>query len=266
MSVPFRDRRIGVVVLAGGRLEASLAPIVEVKHKAWLPLGNSMLVERVLNGLEPCPGLAQTVLVAEAADVPEQVRSRVAHIAPPGNNILDSLASGVAALSPACDLVLAVPCDMPFLRPESVEGFLRLCESRPAAVWYSYIRKECSEARYPGLRHTWVRIAEGTFCGGGLVLMETACLGKARSFMTRLTDLRKNPLGLASLLGWGFLWRLLRHTLTVAEAEARVSHLLGTQARGIETPYADVGFNVDAPDELKTAQALVRGEQAVTAG
>jgi molybdopterin-guanine dinucleotide biosynthesis protein A len=264
MARAFGGRRIGVVVLAGGTLEASLVPYVVARHKAWIKLGERMLIERVLDGLEPCAELERRVLVAEAAQVPDAVRARVKAVAPPGKGILDSLASGVEHLGPGYDLILAVPCDMPFLEPASVQGFLALCESRPGDVWYSYIRKECSEARYPGLRHTWVKLADGTFCGGGLVLFEASSLVKARSFMARLTELRKQPFRLASLLGLGFLWKLVRGKLAVADAEARATELLGIRARGIEAPYADVGFNVDAPEELLMAQCLVAGDPALS--
>ena len=257
MAEVFAGQRVGVVVLAGGKLEESLAPLVDVKHKAWLRLGGKMMVERVLDSLEPVGELCCRVLVAPAEDVPEAVRARVDAVATPGRGILDSLESGIEALPRDCDLILAVPCDVPFMEPDSVRGFLRLCEQKPGSVWYSFIRKDVSEARYPGLRHTWVPLADAFYCGGSLVMFRAGAVAKARELMHRITEARKSPWILVRMLGWSFIWRFLRRKLTVAEVEARLSALLGLQGRGVETPYADVGYNVDAPDEWKMAQRLV---------
>lgn len=253
--------RVGAVVLAGGNLEASLAEIVSVKHKAWLPLGGRLLVERVLDALDGCGRITRRVLVAVDEDVPEAVRQRVAGVAAPGATLLDSLESGVSRLQSEVDAVLAIPCDMPFLEPASLDDYLDRCERHLGDVWYSFVRREVSEARYPGLRHTWVRMADGTFCGGGLVMFRPPMIPRARTLLKQLAEARKYPWKLASLLGPKIIFKLLLRRLSVAEAEERMSLLLRGRAVAVESPCADVGFNVDAPEELDTARQLV-GETA----
>ena len=251
--------RVAAIVLAGGALEEKLGQVVRVKHKAWIPLGGRLMVERVLDALEGCPRIGERVLVAQDEDVPPSVRRRVLDVAPPGDCMPDSFAAGVARLRSTHQTILAIPCDMPFLEPASIEDFLDRCATRPADIWYSFVRRETSEARYPGLRHTWVSTREGTFCGGGLVLFRPHMIDRARSFLAQLAEARKRPWRLASLLGPKIIFKMLLRTISIAEVEERVSLLLGGTAVGIESPCPDVGFNVDAPEELATARMLVGG-------
>lgn len=252
------SKQVNAVVLAGGSLEESLRPIVPlVKHKAWIPIGGRLMVERVLDALDGCRShIAQRILVARADEVPEAVRARVDAIAEPGPTMLASLENGVSAASRNDLSILGIPCDMCFLEPRSIEDFLDRCHKRPAEVYYSYVRFETSEARYPGLRHTWVKLRDGTFCGGGLALLTPSAVTRARAFVESLTLARKRPWKLASVLGPKIIFKFLLGRLTVQDAEERMSLLMRARTVGIESPCADVGFNVDAPEELATAQRL----------
>jgi len=245
------------VVLAGGSLEERLAQVVAVKHKAWIPLGGRLMVERVLDALDGCPRITGRVLVANDADVPPDVRRRVRAVAKPGQGMLESVESGLRAFEEVPDRLLVIPCDMPFLEPASIDDFLDQCEGRPGEVWYSFVRRETSEARYPGLRHTWVRMKEGTFCGGGLVMFTPPMIDKARALLASLASARKRPWQLASLLGPKIITKLILRMLSVEEAEERMSLLMMGRAVAIESPCPDVGFNVDEPEELHTARQLV---------
>ena len=252
------SKLVTAVVLAGGSLEESLRTVVPlVKHKAWIPLGGRLMAERVLDALDGCrERIAQRVLVTRAEDVPDAVRARVDRIVEPGPTLLQSLENGVNAASRQDIPILGIPCDMCFLEPSSIEDFLDRCDRRPAEVHYSYVRFETSEARYPGLRHTWVKMADGTFCGGGLALLTPSAVTRARAFVENLTLARKTPWKLASVLGPKIIFKLLLGRLTVADAEERMTLLMQAKTVGIESPCPDVGFNVDAPEELATARRL----------
>ncbi len=249
---------VTAVVLAGGTLEESLQQVVPpVKHKAWIPLGGRLLVERVLNALHGSSRIAERVLVASPADVPARVRALVDTVAEPGPSPLLSLESGLQKLSRDDLPVLVIPCDMCFLEPLSIEDFLDRCARRSADLYYSYVRRETSEARYPGLRHTWVKLREGTFCGGGLMLCRPQSIQRARAFLDSLTQERKRPWQLARLLGPKIILKWVFGQLSIADLEERTSLHLRVRAVGIESPHPDVGFNVDAPEELATALSLV---------
>ena len=249
---------VNAIVLAGGSLEECLRPVVPlVKHKAWIPLGGRLMVERVLDALDGCRSrIGQRVLVARKEDVPPAILARVDRVAEPGSTLIQSVENGMRAVVDSSAPLLAIPCDMCFLEPGSIVDFLDRCVKRPAEVHYSYVRRETSESRYPGLRHTWVKMREGTFCGGGLFLLTSESVTRAQAFIDRMTVARKRPWKLAGILGPKIIFKLLLGMLSVRDAEERMSLLMQAETVGIESPCPDVGFNVDAPEELATARRL----------
>ena len=64
---------------------------------------------------------------------------------------------------------------------------------------------------------------------------------------------RKNPLALAGLIGLGALVKFVLGVITIRELEERVSRILGVTARALITNHAEIGFDVDKPEDLETA-------------
>ena len=73
----------------------------------------------------------------------------------------------------------------------------------------------------------------------------------------RLGRARKNPLHLASLLGWDMVLAFALGRLTIASAEARASRILHAPARAIVSPYAETAVNVDRLSDLALAEGLI---------
>src|SRR5690606_15298052 len=129
--------------------------------------------------------------------------------------------------------VLTVAGDLPFLSAASVTDFLDQAAARPtASVWYGYMRREVSERKYPGVRHTWARLVEGTFCGTGLVALRPEVVARMQAALADPTGGRKNPLRLASILGWRTVFAFALRRLTVPMAEQAGQRLLGVPCAG----------------------------------
>lgn len=70
----------------------------------------------------------------------------------------------------------------------------------------------------------------------------------------QIVERRKNPLSIASLFGFGLMWRYLTRRLSIAIAEKRFYKVLGIRGKAIISPYAEVGVDVDKPSDLEIAQ------------
>jgi len=77
--------------------------------------------------------------------------------------------------------------------------------------------------------------------------------GKVTSHV-RLCRNDENPLALASLFGWRILWRYALGRLTIPQAEARASYVIGAKVRAIVSPYAEIGINVDRVSDIALAE------------
>lgn len=252
--------QINAVLLAGGQLKDLSGQDQQVIGKGHLLIGGIPMAARTWQGLKESPVIGDTVLVSpQSAQQLGPEWSGIKCLAPAGDRLLDSVCSGLSALPESNDPVLLVAGDLPFLTGEAVTDFVRSCRQRPeASLWYGFLRKSTSEAKYPEVSHTWVTLAEGTFCGTGLVVMRPSALEGMKNALKLITGARKNPLKLAQILGWSTLWRLLIRTLTVPMAEEAGRRLLQVQCHGVEAYYAETAYNVDDAESLQAARELCK--------
>jgi len=76
-------------------------------------------------------------------------------------------------------------------------------------------------------------------------------------FIEDLGAARKSPLRLASLFGWDMLARFALGRLSVAEAEARATKILGAPVSALISPYPETAVNVDRVSDVALARELV---------
>ena len=170
-------------------------------------------------------------------------------------------ASSLAGALEACrdaEGALLTSADAPFLTAEAVTDFVARCSQAGAALGYAVIPRAANEARFPTMRRTYARLADGEFTGGNLFYLRCDLWPAVERVLSRAYEARKKPWLLAQLLGPRILWRYFRHTITIAEAESRVTGLLGGACRAIITPYAEIGADVDDPADLAAARQLLQ--------
>lgn len=245
------------LILAGGQAKIPGCGMEE----ALIPLAGRPMVEYVLQAVGSAAGVRRVCLVGS-----ERLRSRYRDreeliLAPAGNDVLESLANGMRALNPR-EYMLVATGDIPLVTPAMVEDFLARCQEKPADFYYAILRRETNEARFPGTRRTYVRLKDGVVCGGNLFLVRPEVVAEATRRGAAIISLRKNPLGLARLIGFGFIFKLLFHRLSLAEAEAKFSRLLGLTGVTVTSPYAEVGVDVDKEEDLVLVKAAMETDAA----
>ena len=244
-----------VIILAAGKLEKDLKEIEHVETKAYLSLKNKIMIEYVINALREVPQVTRIIAAVPSNNIPNGFDYMVDAICLGGKGMMDSLKSAIALCK--TEYVLVLPCDVPLISPESITDFLNSCSSRQAAFYYSFVSKSDSEKTYPNLKHTYVKLKDGVFCGGSLVLMKRSEFEKGETLFRKLSESRKNIFGLASKLGLPIILKFLTNNLTVAELEKRASSMLSSQFAGIQSNYAETAFNVDNAETFKRAQQII---------
>ena len=104
------------------------------------------------------------------------------------------------------------------------------------------------------VRHTGVKMVEGTFCGGGLTCLRADIAEAIKQAMAAVTAGRKNPFKLAGILGLKTLFYLLIGKLTIPMAEEAAARLLKLPCCGIVSPYAETAYNIDDAESLEQAR------------
>jgi CTP:molybdopterin cytidylyltransferase MocA len=164
--------------------------------------------------------------------------------------MLESLESGLAG-APPDDVILIAASDLPVLTAAAIGEFLERAQPRDLDLAYAIVGQREHLDAYPLVPHTWAKMVEGRFCGGGLVALKPRVLPALRGILDDLGRARKSPLRLAAILGWDILPRFALGSLTVATAERRAS--------------AEVAVNVDRASDVTLANGLL-GAAAKTDG
>lgn len=243
---PLGGVALNAVVLGGGRDDA-FAQGFGVPVKSLIPIHGLPMSAYVLRALRQSRLVGRIVYVGPVTPALDglfdiQVQDR--------GLILENLELGLAAL-PADERVLVSTADVPLLTADAVRDLLT--RDPGAGLVYPIIPMTASEARFPGGRRTAARVREGRFTGGNLFLLEPRLVGQFMPRLKRVIDNRKNVLALAGLIGLPVLVKFVLGSLTVGELEARVTRILGVDARALITDHAEIGFDVDKADDLEVA-------------
>jgi GTP:adenosylcobinamide-phosphate guanylyltransferase len=247
---------IDAIVLAGGPHDEVARMQPGAPNKAFVDIGGMTLVGRVLAALRAAAGIRHIVVVAPPNVAEHPDLSRADELRPDGKRITESLRSGMHGFEPNA-MALVVASDLPVLTPESVDDFIARLHLNDADIDYGCVEKSSHMQRFPEVPHTWARMRDGTFCGGGIVAIKPRALPRLEKFIEGLGAARKHPLKLASFFGWDMLARFAVGRLAIAQAEGRAAQILGAPVRAVISPYPETAVNVDRPSDVELARRLV---------
>ncbi len=175
-------------------------------------------------------------------------------------SIMDNLARGLEHLKDE-EYLLILTADIPMISPDAIQDFLTRCgEKEGADFYYPVNSKEVSEARFPGVKRTYIATRDGTFTGGNVFLVKVQNVLKQYMKAKEFIAMRKKPIRLAAILGIPFIVRFLTKTLTISMVEKKVSKVLGIEAVAVISPFAEIGVDVDKPEDLELAKNVLTSE------
>jgi hypothetical protein len=124
-------------------------------------------------------------------------------------------------------------------------------------LFYPIVSKDANEAVYPGVARTYVKLKDGTYTGGNMVLVAPKFVQGSKQVIQRVVVLRKKPFDIVKLLGFRILVKFIFRCLRIAEVERRVKHLFGINATAVITSYPQIGTDVDKPSDWELAQRVL---------
>jgi molybdopterin-guanine dinucleotide biosynthesis protein A len=243
------------VVLAGGPPDELVDGHPEAPNKAFLPIAGSALVTRTIAPLRATPRIRRIIVVAPTAAKDSPALAGADEVRGDGPSITKSLRSGIDGLDPD-ELVLITTADLPVLSGAAVDEFIDIAEASGADAVYACVERRVHLARFPQFPHTWARLRDGIYCGGGCVALRPRAFTKLEGFLERLGAARKNPLRLASIFGWDVVARYAFGMLPIRDLEKRASRLLGAKASAAICSHPEIAINVDRPSDVVLAERL----------
>lgn len=242
--------KVDAIVIAGGEINGNLQNESGVTNEALIPIGNTIMVDYVVSALEKAPSVDKIVVVGPTKDLKKYYEeTNTIILVEPGATAVESVLNGLKYISMNKKLLICTG-DIPLLTPEAVEDFLSTCSSKEADLHYSIVPQEVNEKKYPDVKRTYVKLKEGTFTGGNILLVNPGIIHRCAEKGEELVRLRKSPLALSRLIGFRFILKFLLHLLSLSDTEDKFSKLLGIKGVGIISNYPEVGIDVDKQSDL----------------
>jgi molybdopterin-guanine dinucleotide biosynthesis protein A len=249
---------MNVVVLAGGELSVGdplFALVPEGAHpsKAHLDLGGKPMLQWVLDALGKSKSISGVILVGQSADAGFVCEKPMSFVADQGGLIENALAGVRAskAQNPEETHTLLASGDIPLLTAEMVDWVVENGLKDGGDLIYHVITDEVMEARFPGSNRTFIALKGIRLCGGDLNLIANKVIEQNKDLWEKLAARRKSPLKQAAIFGPDILLGLVLRILALDRGVAKISKRLGLAARAVESPFAELGMDVDKPGQYQ---------------
>ena len=247
---------IDAVVLAGGPPDKVAALEPGAPNKAFVKIAGVPLVERTIAGLRASSRIDRILVVAPTAAAAHPALATASEVRGDGPRMIASLRAGLLGFTEDTP-VLVTAADLPVLDARAVDEFVDAALARELDVAYACLERRYHDAAFPQFPHTWARMRDGQFCGGGVVVLRPRVVPQLALLLDRLGHARKSPLRLASLFGWDVMLRFALGRLTIEQAEERASRMLGGARVGaIRCTFPQIALNVDRVADVERANQL----------
>jgi hypothetical protein len=250
--------KLTAVVLAGAPAGPELKSKYSVAYMAEIPIGKKTMLQHVLDALR---GASYVGDICVVGDIHCEGAKR---LIPPSGSLLENLIAGVKGCG-SSGRVLVATSDIPLLTSEAVDDFIERCGGLDVDFCYPIIPKEISERRYPGVRRTYVRMAEGTFTGGNIFILNAGFIMENADLIREVIAARKSVTRLAGLIGLRVLLRAMIAQVLWARAldlellERTAGRILSAKVKAVQTLYPEIGADVDDIEQLEAVEKLIGG-------
>lgn len=244
---------VDAVILAGG----SAKGLAQVPAKGLVPINGRPMVEYVIDALSRCKDVDRVCVVFPGEYSLNGSAGKADVVIASGS--LPAVAKAGLDFLGATNPVLILSTDIPLISPEAISDFLERCSKRKAGFYYPIVKYGESEKRFPDVKRTYAKVKEGRFTGGNIVLVEPAFVNGNMALIERIYELRKQPVKIAQVLGIMFLLRFVLGLLSIVQIEDRVGQLTQSVCAAVETPFIEIGVDVDKESDLQLATIALGG-------
>lgn len=245
--------RYDLILPAGGRIDGEFATKVGTPWKALIEFDGKSILERQIDAFRSSGVVDRIVVIGP----PELLASRAAGLSDiriePGETGPDNIYRGLDALSESdAERVLVATTDLPFLSPALIADFVQRCPA-DRDICVPLVSESSYSARFPGSTATFVKIRDGVWTLGCMYQFHVESMRRIKPAMDRVFENRKSKLGMARILGPGFLIKYLTKSLTVQQLEAKVGSILGCTAYAMPESPPELAYDIDDDDDYTYA-------------
>ncbi len=247
------------IVIAGGIPEPD-EPLYEYTQgdiKALLNIAGKPMIQWIIDALNGAETIERIVIIGIPEDAGLIGKKDLTYI-PNQGGMVDNVRAGVLEvlrLNPEAAKVLLASSDIPTITSEMIDWLAQDIQRDDLDLYYSVIRRDVMEARFPTSKRSYTRLKDVEVCGGDMHAIATRMVTTDTEVWDKLLAARKNPVKQAALIGFDTLLLLLFRAATLERAIGLVTKRLDITGRAVLSPYAEIGMDVDKPHQLEIVQA-----------
>lgn len=244
---------VDAVILAGG-VPAPGDPLHAETgggHKSLLDIGGRPMLQWILDAVAASDRVRR-IIVLGLPEAYSGIHARNLTRIPDQGGIIENLSAGVReilSIDPGATRFLAVSSDIPALRTQMVDEIVDSATEPGVDIFFNVIERTDMEAAWPGIRRTWLRLADGSYCAGDLHVISTSLFAGAG--LRRFVAWRKSPLRLMAALGPVVLLRMLLRRPGLEGCTDIIRQRMGVRVRAFRRYCTEIGMDVDAPAHLE---------------
>jgi GTP:adenosylcobinamide-phosphate guanylyltransferase len=250
------------IVTAGGVPQPGepLHEYTRGQSKALLEIAGKPMIQWVLDALDASTQVERVVVIG--LDTQSGVSSKkLKAFLPSQGGMVDNIRAGIfkiLELDAQDRIVLVVSSDIPGITPEMVDWAITEAMKTDKDVYYNVIARDVMERTFPASRRSYTPLKDMQVCGGDMNLVRTGLVTANDEIWTKLIESRKNVFKQAALIGYDTLLLLLMRRLTLEHAVKRVTKRLKITGQALVCPYAEVGMDVDKPNQLEILRGYLQ--------
>ncbi len=251
------------IITAGGipQPEELLYEVTQGQPKCMLPIHGKTMVQWVLDALAQA-GTDRVVVMGLPTDTPLSFPGDIQILQGKGG-IIENIRAGAEELlkfNPTHLPMMVVSGDLPCVSSEMLNWAAEEAVNHPSDFQYTVVPRDVMEKVFPASKRSYVKVKGMEVCGGDVIVIDSQKALANLPIMEKLVANRKNALKQAAILGFDLLFLLFIGWLSLEKAEKTISHRLGIRGRVLVSPYAEVGMDVDKPNQLELVKTYFQNK------
>lgn len=256
--------RLGVaLVLAGTRPGGDrLARELKLSHKAFISIGGTPMILRVLRAIEAAAPFAEVLVAIEDPDAAMRIPALAALAATGRIRVVASAETPAATVHAVLSALpdpwpaLVTTADSALLTADMIRCVLQKVDTQADAI-AGLVEEQRIRAAYPDIKRTYLRFSDGAVKGANLFLFTSPAALGLISFWRASEQYRKNPWRLVRGLGLRAVLRFLTGRLSLDSALRELENLTGCRLGVVTLPFAEAGLDVDDAEDLAFAERIL---------
>ena len=253
------------LVLAAGRgTDDPVAASQNLGHKCLVRVGGEPMLLRVLRALSASQRVGRIAISIEHPGALEAVPGLAPLLDWRSVAMLPSAATPSLSVARAAETLenpwplLVTTADHPLLTPAMIDHFCAEAALAGADLAVALAAASLVLARHPDTRRTFLRFRGERYTGCNMFALMTPKAARAADFWQGLEAHRKRPWRILKAFGAAAMLRFIAGGMTLEAAMRAASRRLGLKAVAVEMPFPDAAIDVDKPDDLRLAEAVLR--------